>query len=67
MRALLTRIGVGVACLVALSAAIVASDVDFPVTPGVNIVLAVSNAGPAQGARPGDDGWRTRSSSATRS
>jgi outer membrane protein OmpA-like peptidoglycan-associated protein len=41
------------ACLCVLAAAGRAADLEFPITPGVRIVLAVSNGGP-QNPRPGE-------------
>lgn len=40
-------------CVCLLTATSIAADLDFPVTPGVKIVLAVSNSGPPQNPPPG--------------
>jgi hypothetical protein len=48
LRALIAHVSARAACLFFVTATAVADDLDFPVTPGVKIVLAVSNAGPPQ-------------------
>src|SRR5260370_41066290 len=48
VQALIAHVSASAACLVLVSATAAAGDLDFPVTPGVKIVLAVSNAGPSQ-------------------
>jgi outer membrane protein OmpA-like peptidoglycan-associated protein len=48
LRALIAHVSARAACLFLVTATAVADDLDFPVTPGVRIVLAVSNAGPPQ-------------------
>ena len=52
MRAFIAHVGAGAACLFLVAAFAVANDLDFPIMPGVKIVLAVSNAGPPQDPKP---------------
>lgn len=52
MRALIAHVSAGAACLSIVTAFAVADDLDFPITPGAKIVLAVSNAGPPQEPKP---------------
>ena len=53
LQSLITQLSASAVCLILAIAPAAAADLDFPVTPGVKIVLAVHNAGSPPGQQPG--------------
>ena len=52
LQTLITQLSASTACLILVIAPAAAADLDFPVTPGVKIVLAVHNAGSPSDQKP---------------